>query len=288
MKYDKIILLGTGILFLECLAYVDKLSIPYVGYDMGDKPRKMTEMQAKKKGLCYCFKDRREVYCEIRAQERPILLLSVINPRIIPADILAKKNILALNCHQALLPKHKGRNAEAWAIYEGDSVTGITWHKMEAAVDTGDILMQREIPITEETTSYELFRQQLRVAYECFTEFMPKVLSGTESYVQQEPDSMPGHYSYETIEEGRLDTRWDGARISRFLRAMDYGGLAIMKAPVICMEGKDYMFKAYRINKLEEKAAEESVTMKEDMILIQKQNYEIKLLKCRLCAGKDK
>lgn len=99
---------------------------------------------------------------------------------------------------------------------------------------------------------------------------------------------MPGHYSYETIEEGRLDTRWDGARISRFLRAMDYGGLAIMKAPVICMEGKDYMFKAYRINKLEEKAAEESVTMKEDMILIQKQNYEIKLLKCRLCAGKDK
>ena len=223
MKYDKIIVLGTGKLFLDCMLYISSLSVPFIGYDTNTKPQKLTQVQAEKKQLPYIQKDFSEVCGDIRKEDGQTLLLSIINPRIVPADILEKENILALNIHQAILPRYKGRNAEAWAIFNGEDEAGVTWHKMLSKVDAGEILALRKIPITEDMTSYSLFRAQLKAAYESFIEFMPVVLRGEESYVPQQEGPSEFHYSYETPNNGILDLNWDGAQISRFLRAMDYG-----------------------------------------------------------------
>lgn len=282
MNYNKIIVLGTGKLFLDCMLYISSLSVPFIGYDTNTRPQKLTKHQAEKKQLPYFQKDFAQVCGDIRKEEGRILLLSIINPRILPADILEKENILALNIHQALLPRYKGRNAEAWAIYNGDTEAGITWHKMLAKVDAGEILALRKIPITEETTSYRLFREQLTAAYESFREFMPLVLAGEEHYEPQQEGPSEFHYSYEVPNQGILDLDWDGRQICRFLRAMDYGGLEVFGQPEVEIQSLKYTFKSYRISKTEEQA-DRGVEVNGDTITISRAGYEITLRKCTKC-----
>ena len=54
-----------------------------------------------------------------------------------------------LNGHPSLLPRHRGPLPVAWAIREGDEEIGITFHRMDAELDTGPILAQRRIPLGE-------------------------------------------------------------------------------------------------------------------------------------------
>ncbi|MDO5134875.1 MAG: formyltransferase family protein [Eubacteriales bacterium] len=279
MIYDKIVLLGTGKLFLNCLSYVDGLHVPYEGYEMSTPPSKITLAQAKNKGLCCCSMSKALLFQKLSQERSRILLLSVINPAILPEWMMKMENIVAINCHQALLPKYKGRNAECWAIYEGEEKSGITWHRMDAGVDTGEILIQKEVPITETTTAYSLFRQQLGAAYEAFLEFMPKVLAGEETYHPQpklEEESF--HYSWEAPEAGRMDPRWSQERISRLLRATDYGILKVMKRPVLVMEGQEYGFQSYKILRREE-AGEDLCRFDGNRIVIEKKEYQFILEK---------
>lgn len=253
------------------MSYVDGQKIPYEGYEMSRPPSKITMSQAKKKGLCCDSMDKKELFQRIGQEERPLLLLSVINPVILPNWLLEKKNILALNCHQALLPRHKGRNGECWAIYQGDENSGITWHKMTGEVDNGEILIQKTIPVTETTTAWKLFRQQICAAYEAFLEFMPKVLAGEETYDPQPEAEESFHYSWETPEDGRLDPSWSQERISRFLRATDYGVLNVMKRPVIVLGGEEYTFKSYKILKRQEPGEEQIVFDKTSLLVVKKE-----------------
>ncbi|MCH3688987.1 formyltransferase family protein [Campylobacter lari] len=77
-----------------------------------------------------------------------------------------------INYHNSLLPKHKGCNAHMWSIWENDKKSGITWHKVDYGIDTGEIILQKEIKITEETTALKLLKKQHTIAInslkECF------------------------------------------------------------------------------------------------------------------------
>lgn len=280
MKYNKVIVLGTGKLFLDCMVYMKSLSLPFIGYDTSSRPQKLTRIQAEKKGLPYFVKDFSEVCEEIRREDGQVLLLSIINPRILPADILEKENILALNVHQAILPRYKGRNAEAWAIFNGDAEAGVTWHKMLPEVDSGEVLALKKILISENTTSYSLFREQLKAAYESFLEFMPAVLRGEEHYEPQLAGPSEFHYSYEAPNKGILDLKWDGRQICRFLRAMDYGGLNVFLPVQVDTVYGTYRFKSYRITRTTDDE-DKGVLINGDTITIYKPGYEISLLKCR-------
>ena len=283
ISYEKIILTGTGTLFLECLTYVKKLGMEYMGFDMSPQRPRMTMMQAQKKELNYIWAEKQEVLDALREEKKKTLLLSVINPFIIPADILDMENIHALNCHQALLPAHRGRNAEAWAIFEGDTVTGITWHKMTSQVDQGDILAQREISVSEQTTSFQLFRLQLRAAYEAFEEFVPKVLAGEENYEKQKNAGNQKenqiHYSWEVPAEGVINLKWSGEKISRFLRAVDYGGLNIMPKPVLYFDDRPVKISSWNIRKTEAASVKDMVRNQGNIIEIYTDKYVFTLKK---------
>lgn len=281
--YEKIILTGTGTLFLECLSYVKKLGIEYVGFDMSLQEPRMTMVQAKKKELNYIWMEKEDVFAALRTEKKKTLLLSVINPFIIPADILDRENIHALNCHQALLPAHRGRNAEAWAIFEGDTVTGITWHKMTSRVDRGDILAQKEIAVDEHTTSFQLFRQQMKAAYDTFEKFMPEVLAGREIYEKQQKTGAQNkkqiRYSWEVPAGGVVNLKWTGEEISRFFRAMDYSALKIMPKPVLLLENKPVVINSWRIRKTEAASVKDMIKQQGDIIEIYKENYVFTLKK---------
>ncbi len=91
--------------------------------------------------------------------------LAAINPdaiivvgygRIIPQWMIDLPRLGNLNLHASLLPKYRGAAPIQWAIAKGESVTGVTTMRIDAGLDTGDILMQREISIAAEDTAETL------------------------------------------------------------------------------------------------------------------------------------
>lgn len=276
-RFDKIIILGSGQLFLKCLEYLVEHGIKYDGYETSGKASKLTRLKAEKKGLHYEVEEKKELFRKIASEEEQILLISAINPLIVPNEVLNKRNILALNCHQALLYKYKGRNSESWAIFEGDREAGITWHKMTGDVDGGAILCQKEIPVSEEYTSNDLFRAQIEAAYEAFTEFMPEVLEGKETYEPQNwEQEAEFHYSWEVPANGILNLQWSGEKISCFLRAMDYGVLKVMPYPAVLLDGEERRFKKYKIERLLE-PQKDSLEVEEEQITIIREDYKFTL-----------
>jgi len=81
---------------------------------------------------------------------RPDLVLCWGFPWRIPQAALDVPRLGSVNCHPARLPRHRGPIPLAWAIRDGDGQFGITWHRMDAELDTGPMLAQTSIPIQDD------------------------------------------------------------------------------------------------------------------------------------------
>jgi methionyl-tRNA formyltransferase len=108
-----------------------------------------------------------------------------------------------LNLHASLLPKYRGAAPIQWAIANGESVTGVTTMSIDAGLDTGDILLQRELPIAPDDTAETLGPKLAAVG----AELMAATLRGLESG-QLQP--VPQDHSKATLapilkkEDGRI------------------------------------------------------------------------------------
>ncbi len=87
---------------------------------------------------------------------RPDAIIVVGYGRIIPQWMIDLPRFGNLNLHASLLPKYRGAAPIQWAIARGESVTGATTMRIDAGLDTGDILQQRELPIEPEDTAETL------------------------------------------------------------------------------------------------------------------------------------
>src|ERR1700722_10654030 len=151
-------------------------------------------------------------------------LFSVVNLRMLPAELLALPRRLAVNFHDALLPAGAGVHAAAWAVAEGVSRHGVTWHVMTAEADAGDIVAQRGFDVPADVTSLQLNLECWRAGLESFRELAGQLAAGT---VRRRPQDL-GSRSY----HGRAD-RPDGGfvlswerpagRICALVRAGNFG-----------------------------------------------------------------
>jgi methionyl-tRNA formyltransferase len=87
---------------------------------------------------------------------RPEAIIVVGYGRIIPPWMLQLPQHGNINLHASLLPKYRGAAPIQWAIANGETVTGVTTMRIEEGLDTGDILLQKEMPIAPEVTSETL------------------------------------------------------------------------------------------------------------------------------------
>ncbi len=74
----------------------------------------------------------------------------VVAFRMLPEVIWKMPPMGTINLHGSLLPKYRGAAPIQWAVINGDTVTGVTTFRLQHAIDTGEILLQREIPILKE------------------------------------------------------------------------------------------------------------------------------------------
>ena len=80
------------------------------------------------------------------------LLLCTACPWRFPADALAVPRIGCVNGHPSLLPRHRGPIPIAWAMRNGETEIGLTFHLMDAEFDTGNLLAQQSVPLDADDT----------------------------------------------------------------------------------------------------------------------------------------
>lgn len=140
----------------------------------------------------------------------------------IPEEVLRIPRLGTLNGHDALLPKYRGRNATGWALRNDDPAYGVTIHYMEPEFDTGPILAQRRVTISDEDYSSATIKPRFFEAARCaFLEALDKVASGDPGIPQDE--------SRATCSGGAFEPEWreidwsDSAR-QNFLKVRSWYG----------------------------------------------------------------
>ena len=88
---------------------------------------------------------------------QPEAIIVVGYGRIIPPWMLTLPPHGNINVHASLLPKYRGAAPVQWAIAQGETVTGVTTMLLNEGLDTGDVLLQHDMPVLPEDTSVTLW-----------------------------------------------------------------------------------------------------------------------------------
>jgi methionyl-tRNA formyltransferase len=135
---------------------------------------------------------------------QPDLIVVAAYGQILPPALLALPKLGCINVHTSLLPKYRGAAPIQYAILEDQPETGVTIMKMDAGLDTGDILTQTETPIRAEDNAQTLHDRLAQLGAELLVRTIPDLAAGKVTPQPQNPD----HASYArkiTKEDGHLD-----------------------------------------------------------------------------------
>ena len=119
---------------------------------------------------------------EFRAQladVNPDAIIVVGYGRIIPQWMIDLPPLGNLNLHASLLPKYRGAAPIQWAIAQGEKITGVTTMRIDAGLDTGDILLQREEPIRDDDTAETLAPRLATMGADLMVETLYGLKNGT-------------------------------------------------------------------------------------------------------------
>ena len=109
----------------------------------------------------------------------PDAIIVVGYGRIIPQWMIEFPPLGNLNLHASLLPRYRGAAPIQWAIAGGESVSGVTTMRIDAGLDTGDILLQKEIPIAFQDTAVTLAPRMAAIGADLMVETLRGLQAGT-------------------------------------------------------------------------------------------------------------
>src|SRR6516162_5060154 len=110
---------------------------------------------------------------------RPDLLVVAAYGQILSRDVLAVPPHGGINVHASLLPKYRGAAPVAWAIYHGETRTGVTIIRMTTGLDAGDMLAQEAIAIVPDETAGELEARLAPVGASLAVHMIDQIAAGT-------------------------------------------------------------------------------------------------------------
>jgi methionyl-tRNA formyltransferase len=114
----------------------------------------------------------------------------VVAFRMLPEKIWSFPPMGTLNVHGSLLPQYRGAAPINWAIMNGEKETGVTTFQLQHAIDTGDILLQDRIAISENMTAGELHDTMMEVGAHLLVKTLNGMINNSISSVpQSETDS---------------------------------------------------------------------------------------------------
>jgi methionyl-tRNA formyltransferase len=177
----------------------------------------------------------------------PDVIVVVAYGQILPRDVLQVPRVACLNLHASLLPRWRGAAPVQAAIAAGDPETGITVMYMDEGLDTGDILLQRNVEILPSDTGGALHDRLAQIAPETLLESLRLLAAGNAPRVPQE-NARATNAPKLKREHGQIDWSQSAEAIERKIRAynpwpgafmkVDHQNLKIFSASVVEFDGQ--------------------------------------------------
>ena len=140
--------------------------------------------------------------------------------QILSKEILEMPKYGCINVHASLLPRWRGAAPIQWAILAGDATTGITTMQMDEGLDTGDMLLKKEIAIREDETGESLFDRLSELGGPLLLETLSQAEQGTLPRVKQD-DAESTYAKMLRKELGKLDFSKEAAELERYVRGLN-------------------------------------------------------------------
>ncbi|SEI47496.1 methionyl-tRNA formyltransferase [Allopseudospirillum japonicum] len=148
---------------------------------------------------------------------KPDLLIVVAYGLILPQAVLDIPTLGCINVHASLLPRWRGAAPIQRALIEGDTTTGVTLMQMQAGLDTGPMLVKRELPIQAQDTSASLHDALAELGAQTLVETLPHLAA--QSLVAEHQDESQVTYAHKlTKAEAQLDWRLPASQLARYVR----------------------------------------------------------------------
>jgi methionyl-tRNA formyltransferase len=165
----------------------------------------------------------------------PDLLLCTAFPWRIPAEALAVPKIACVNGHPSLLPRYRGPMPMAWAVRNGETEIGMTYHLMDEQFDTGNILAQGAVPLDDDETHETLWPKLGAVS----AELLPKVFERLASGDHGDPQEGGDYQSLFDDDYAFVDTSWNAADVHRQVRAWRFAFIGKnLRGPILERDGE--------------------------------------------------
>lgn len=149
----------------------------------------------------------------------PDLIVSMHYRYILSPDVLHSARGNSFNLHPSLLPRYRGCSSLAWALINGDTEAGYTYHYMDEGIDSGNIILQKRLPIYSWDTGQTLNHRIMFSAMQDFDATVDLVVNGAIGTPQTGTAS---YYPRGCPFDGAIDDRWPDEFTERFIRALIY------------------------------------------------------------------
>lgn len=241
MKSMKILFMGTPDIAASCLAALldDGQDVVAVvtqadrprgrGYTLTPPPVKVLALE---KGIAVYQPAtlRDEAFAALLEEIKPELIAVVAYGKLLPPSVLQYPAYGCINVHASLLPKYRGAAPIQRAIMNGESKTGITTMYMEEGLDTGDMLLSEEIPITKEDDFGTIHDRMAVVGGRLLCETVHALASGTA--VRRKQDDAAATYAAK-IEKAdcHLDLTRRAEELEPYIRGLTPVPLSFVRCP---------------------------------------------------------
>lgn len=139
---------------------------------------------------------------------------------LLPKGVLEMPRFGCINIHGSLLPKYRGAAPIHAALLNGDKTTGVTIMHMDTGLDTGDMILKREIAIAANDRFENLYERMAELGASALIEALDMLENGTAIRTPQD-DTLSCYAPMLKKSDAIIDWEWDTTRIINMTRALD-------------------------------------------------------------------
>ncbi len=159
-------------------------------------------------------------------EHSPDVILNINSFKIIRPAILSVPPEGVINFHNGPLPRYGGVNVCSWAIINGETQHGVTWHYIDEGIDTGAIVAQRCFELAPTETAVSLIMKCISTGTALFREWLPRLVDGTLTSEVQDA-SRASYFSLKDVPNGgSISFEWTYPEFDRFIRGLSFHPIA--------------------------------------------------------------
>jgi Methionyl-tRNA formyltransferase len=219
----KVVFFGNNPEVLECLSSVSDIVAVFTRPDDGTNENvNSIKAFSASSGIPVFQPSKKELYeyADFLQKADPDLIIVCGYKFIIPKEIFSIPMDGTINIHPSMLPRYRGQHVINWAIVNGESETGITLHFMEETLDTGDIIVQKAVPIYFKDTAKELHDRIYSETCVLLKELLQDYKQGKPLKGKSQDSSAATFFKPRKPEDGHIDWNKSSTDIYNLVRAL--------------------------------------------------------------------